>query len=154
MTGNTPSKHKESLRPIRLPAGKLPRACISQLGEKLGTEILVLSPEEVRVSMPVEGNRQLAGALHGGATATLCETAASLAANERAHEGESPRIAVGTNLTITHLRPVFGGRIVATAKAVLLGRNTTVHSVEVVDEAGRLIATALVTNQLLDATSD
>ncbi len=119
----------------------------SSLSDKLQLEVLECTPARTVVAMPVAGNTQPMGALHGGASAALCETAASLAAC--AHGEPNGLVGVGTNLSITHLRPVFSGRVVAEAVATLLGRTVTAHSVQVHDDAGRLVAIAQVSNQLI-----
>lgn len=89
------------------------------------------------VSMPVEGALQVVGILHGGASAALIETAASVAAREAAPEG---KVAVGTELNVSHLRAVRSGRVRATATPLHLGRRTGDYQVHVHDDAGRLTA--------------
>lgn len=117
------------------------------LAQKLGIVAILVSPSRAEFTMPVQGNTQVAGVLHGGATAALCENAASAAAN--AHAKDLHMVAVGTELSIAHLRPGRSGVVTATATAVQLGRRRTVHSVAVHGDAGQLIATALATNALI-----
>ena len=119
------------------------------LAQKLGITAVRVRPTEAVFTMPVAGNTQTVGALHGGATAALCENCASAAAN--AHAEDLGRVAVGTELTISHLRPAFTGGVKAVAHAVHLGRRRTVHSVEVWGEDENLVATALATNTLVEA---
>jgi thioesterase superfamily protein len=118
----------------------------SSLHEKLGIEITRASAAEVVGSMPVTGNTQPAGLLHGGATAALIEGLASLAAWLHAHP---ERVAVGVDLNVTHLRPVTSGRITGRAVPVHLGNGTVVHTVDVHDDEGRLTATGRLTSQLV-----
>ena len=118
----------------------------SSLHEKLGIEITWVSATEVVGSMPVTGNTQPAGLLHGGATAALIEGLASLAAWLHAHP---ERVAVGVDLNVTHLRPVTSGRITGRAVPVHLGNGTVVHTVDVHDDEGRLTATGRLTSQLV-----
>lgn len=100
--------------------------------------------------MPVLGNTQPSNLLHGGATAALCETAASLAAVEHAKQlFGADGVAVGTELSISHVRSGRTGLVHATAVALHLGRTSTVHAVEVTDDEGKLVSTALVTNRIL-----
>lgn len=120
----------------------------SALAAKLGIKTVTVCPEEAAFSMPVEGNTQVRGILHGGATAALCEHAASRAANQ--HAQTLGRVAVGTELSISHVRQAPQGAVTATAKAEHLGRSRTVHRVDVTDEEGKLISVAIVTNMLLD----
>jgi len=118
----------------------------SSLHEKLGIEITRASAAEVVGSMPVAGNTQPAGLLHGGATAALIEGLASLAAWLHAHP---ERVAVGVDLNVTHLRAVASGRVTGRAVPVHLGNGTVVHTVDVYDDEGRLTAIGRLTSQLL-----
>ncbi|MCI1641999.1 MAG: hotdog fold thioesterase [Actinomyces sp.] len=120
--------------------------------ERMGVEVVAVSPERAVLIMPLAGNLQTAGVLHGGASAALAETAASLAAAEHARRvsGASAR-AVGVELSISHLRPGTGGRVTATARALHLGRTSTVHLVDITDEEGRLISSARVSNRVVAA---
>lgn len=119
---------------------------LSSLHEKLGIEITRASAAEVVGSMPVTGNTQPAGLLHGGATAALVEGLASSAAWLHA---QPERIAVGVDLNITHLRPVTSGRVTGRAVPAHLGNGTTVHTVEIRDEEGQLTAVGRLTSRLV-----
>lgn len=130
------------------------------LGDKMGMKVLESNEERTVIRMPVQGNTQVVGILHGGATAALCETAASTAAMVHAdrlvrdaeEQGEAPLGplgAVGTELTVSHLRPAREGFVTATAKSVHLGRRTTVHSVIVLNDEGQKVAVALATNMIV-----
>ena len=96
--------------------------------------------------MPVPGNTQPAGVLHGGATAALVEGLASIAASMHA---QPERIAVGVDLNVTHLRPAISGKVTGKTTPVRLGRRTTVHTVEIYDSTGELIAVGRLTCQLI-----
>ena len=119
---------------------------LSSLHEKLGIEITRVSATEVVGSMPVTGNTQPAGLLHGGATAALIEGLAALSAWLHAHP---ERVAVGVDLNVTHLRPVTSGKVTGRAVPVRLGNGTVVHTVDVHDDEGRLTATGRLTSQLV-----
>jgi len=93
---------------------------------KLGITVESVAPECAVASMPVEGNTQPYGYLHGGASAALAETVASLAA--MAHAGPG-RIAVGVDLNITHHRAVTTGTITAIATAAHLGQTVATYDV-------------------------
>lgn len=95
------------------------------------------SAERTVVEMPVEGARQVMGILHGGASAALIETAASVSAREAAPEGMVP---VGSELQVSHLRPVRSGRVRAEARPVHVGRSTALFEVSLYDDAGHLAA--------------
>lgn len=109
---------------------------------KLGIEITHVSADRVEGSMPVEGNTQPYGLLHGGATALLAETLGSMGAMEHAPDDS---FAVGVDLNITHHRAVRDGRVHAVATALHLGRTVATYDVRVVDEAGKSVATARIT---------
>lgn len=118
----------------------------SSLHEKLGIEITSASAAEVVGSMPVAGNTQPAGLLHGGATAALVKSLASLTAWLHA---QPERVAVGVDLNLTHLRPVTSGRVTGRAVPVHLGNGTAVHTVEVRDDNGRITAVGRLTSRLV-----
>lgn len=107
------------------------------LMDTLGMEVVNRDPDRTEVRMPVERARQVVGILHGGATAALIETAASVAARAAAPEGVIP---VGAELTVSHLRSVSRGWVTATASPLHRGRRTVVYQVAVTDEDERTIA--------------
>lgn len=106
---------------------------------KLGIIIESVSPERAVASMPVEGNTQPYGLLHGGASAALAETVASLAA--MAHAGPD-RMAVGVDLNITHHRAATAGMVTAVATAAHLGRTVASYDIAIHNGDGDRIATA------------
>lgn len=118
------------------------------LMERMGMEVLEHTANRTVVRMPVEGNTQRVPILHGGASAALAETAGSLAAS--ATITDDMHIAVGTDLNISHLRPVHSGYITATAQAEHLGRSSTVHSIQIRNDDNRLIAVARITNRIIE----
>ncbi len=126
----------------------MPDLPLTELHERLGIEILRAEATEVVGTMPVVGNRQPAGLLHGGATAALVEGLASLAAWLEAGPDRSP---VGVDMNVTHLRPARAGRVTGTAKPIRVGHSTAVYAVEVVDESGRLTAIGRLTCNLVAA---
>lgn len=107
------------------------------LMDTLRMEVVQRDADLTQVRMPVDGARQVVGILHGGATAALIETAASVAAREAAPAGAVP---VGTELSVSHLRPAQEGWVTAVATPVHRGRRTAVYEVGVSDEKGRQIA--------------
>lgn len=106
------------------------------------------SLESTVVTMPVEGNTQRIGILHGGASAALAETAGSLAAS--ASITDTNHIVVGVDLSISHLRTVKEGMIRAVASAEYIGRTSTVHLIRIFDDLNRLVATARMTNRIIE----
>ncbi len=98
--------------------------------------------------MPVEGNTQPYGLLHGGATVALAETVGSLAAALHAGDG---RGAVGIEVNATHHRSARSGDVTAVATPVHLGRRTASYGIAVTDESGKRVCTARLTCLLLDS---
>jgi acyl-CoA thioesterase len=86
--------------------------------------------------------RQPHGLLHGGATASIIDTAMAFAVVTKLAESEK---ASTVDLTVHYLRPVVEGEIVCTAKIVRAGRRLLTVSAEVFNDKGKLIATALST---------
>jgi len=119
---------------------------VGTLVEKLGIVFTDMEVERVGATMPVGGNTQVVGLLHGGATAALAETLGSFAAALHAAGRARP---VGVDLNITHHRGATDGSVRGLCTPLHLGRSSTSHLIEVFDEAGRRIATARITNQLL-----
>ena len=145
-------KHTQSSSPDPLARGGWVGAhCPGTLMEATGMEVIEHSAVRTVISMPIDGNRQSAGILHGGASAALAETAASFAAQIHARETNPGKqaYAVGTELNASHIAAGREGTITATATAVHLGRSSTVHTVEIRDEADRLISIARVANRIL-----
>ncbi len=119
------------------------------LDKKMGFEMHELTAEKVVGSLPVEGNTQPFGILHGGASAVLVETLASMGAI--AHGYPQNKVAVGVDLNITHLRSARSGRVTGVATALHLGRRTAIYQVEITDDEGRRTAVGRLTCQLIDA---
>ena len=114
------------------------------LDERLGITVTAQSADRVEAWMPVEGNTQSLGRLHGGATAALAEAVGSWAA--MIHASTLGRVCVGVDLNITHHRGARTGRIHAVATPAHRGRRVATYDVIVRHEAERIIATARITN--------
>lgn len=117
--------------------------------ERMQITIDHVDAREARGSMPVEGNTQPYGLLHGGASAVLAETLGSYAAQVHAGAG---RAAVGVELSATHHRSARAGTVRGTATALHLGRSLATYQVVVEDADGRRLCTARLTCMLVDAT--
>lgn len=117
--------------------------------DRLGIEVSVARDDEVVARMPVEGNTQPFGFLHGGATAALCETVASLGASSAA--GPS-KIVFGVDITVHHLRSVRSGWVTATAVPLRSGVSVAVWDVNVADDDDRQVAAARVTIAIKDGS--
>ncbi|WP_103064334.1 PaaI family thioesterase [Actinomyces qiguomingii] len=103
----------------------------------LRMELQDRSAERTVVRMPVDGARQVTGTLHGGASAALVETAASVAAREGGPAGTVP---VGAELQVSHLRPARRGWVTAVATPLHRGGRSAVYQVEISDEDGNVVA--------------
>ena len=104
----------------------------------LGIELVEITDERVVATMPVdERTHQPFGILHGGASIALAETVASLGAANRIDREKF--IAVGQEINANHLRPKSGGLVTAVGVPVHVGRSSQVWSVEIRDEAGKLV---------------
>ena len=122
-----------------------------QLVQRMGIEFQKLTAEESIATMPVEGNRQVIGLLHGGAHVVLGESLGSLSSAIHAGPG---RIAVGIEINATHSRSVSEGVVTGTCRALVLGRTLCTHEIVMTDEQGRRLSTVRMTNYLKDAPKD
>jgi 1,4-dihydroxy-2-naphthoyl-CoA hydrolase len=117
------------------------------LGTRMGVEILEASADRVVGTMPVEGNTQPYGLLHGGASAVLAETLGSV--GSMLHGGSS-KIAVGVDLNCTHHRGARSGLVTGVATPVHRGRSTATYEIVISDEDGRRVCSARLTCLLRD----
>jgi uncharacterized protein (TIGR00369 family) len=115
------------------------------LVERLGIELVEVSPQRVVARMPVAGNTQPYGLLHGGASAVLAETIGSICA--ALHAGPD-RIAVGVDLNATHHRAVHEGWVVGVATPLSAGRSAACLEIVVSTEDGRRVCTSRLTCML------
>jgi uncharacterized protein (TIGR00369 family) len=119
----------------------------SHLPARMGIEILEASPERVVGRMPVAGNTQPYGLLHGGASVVLAETLGSAGAALHAGEG---RIAVGIEINATHHRSATSGYVTGVATRTHGGRTLATYEIVITDEEGRRICTSRLTCMLRD----
>lgn len=122
---------------------------LGDLDRKLEIRVESQSASEVVASMPVSGNTQSLGRLHGGASAALAEAVGSWAG--MIHASGFGKVCVGVDLNITHHRGAREGRITGTAVALRLGHRIATYDVRVENERGELLATARISNLLVDA---
>jgi uncharacterized protein (TIGR00369 family) len=139
---------QDSIAQEGTPAGahRLP-SDVGPLAQKMGIQVLELSAERSVATMPVEGNTQPYGILHGGAHVVLAESLGSMSASLHAGPG---RIAVGIELNASHSRSVTSGTVTGTCTALHLGGTLTTHEIVVTDEQGRRLSTVRITNLLRD----
>jgi 1,4-dihydroxy-2-naphthoyl-CoA hydrolase len=112
------------------------------LMERLGIEWTEVGMRRIRARMPVGGNTQPYGLLHGGATAALGESIASFGTSVVAGLDKT---VVGLELNINHLRAVGDGHVTATGVPLHVGRTTAVWDMRVEDDDGRLVAVSRLT---------
>jgi uncharacterized protein (TIGR00369 family) len=125
----------------------IPQAAIH---ERMGITILEASPNRVVATMPVEGNTQPFGLLHGGASCVLAESLGSIGA---ALHGMPDLMSVGTDINATHHRSVREGLVTGVATPLHLGRSIASYEVVITDERDRRVCTARITCQLVRARS-
>lgn len=112
--------------------------------EALEIKIVEASPDRVVCTMPVSPKTcQPAGALHGGASLVLAETAASIGTHVQIDQEQE--IAVGMEINANHLRPVFDGIVTAVAVPLHKGRTSMVWDIRITDEHDRLICVSRCT---------
>ncbi|POM23928.1 Proofreading thioesterase EntH [Actinomadura rubteroloni] len=118
------------------------------LPQAMGIEFVEASAERVTARMPVAGNTQPYGLLHGGASCVLAETLGSVGAAIHAGAG---RIAVGIEINATHHRSATEGTVTGVATRVHGGRSLATYEIVITDDADRRICTARLTCMLRDA---
>src|SRR3954452_3192570 len=116
------------------------------LNQKMGVKILEASAERLVATMPVEGNTQPYGLLHGGASVVLAESLGSLGSAIHAHP---ERISVGVDINATHHRAVRAGVVTAVATPLHLGRSVASYEVVITDEQDHRVCTCRITCALL-----
>jgi 1,4-dihydroxy-2-naphthoyl-CoA hydrolase len=124
--------------PADLPSVEL----AEQLADRMGIEILKLSLDEVIGILPVSGNRQAFGLLHGGANAVLAE---SLGSTLSALHALPDRFPVGLELACTHHRSATEGVVTGVARPIHIGRSTSTTEIVITDGDGRRTCTAKLT---------
>ncbi|MEN9715609.1 MAG: hypothetical protein RJA35_1076 [Actinomycetota bacterium] len=113
------------------------------LSDRMGIKLLELSAERAVATMPVEGNTQPLGLVHGGAYVVIAESLGSFAANVwAAPDG----FAVGIEINASHSGSAREGLVTATCTALSLGKTLTVHEIVCTDDAGRRLSTIRITN--------
>lgn len=121
---------------------------VAPLDQRLGIEYLEASAERVVARMPVEGNTQPFGLLHGGASCALAESVASVAA---ALHAAPERMSVGVDINATHHRAVRAGFVTGVATPAHRGRTAATYEVVITDDDERRVCTARVTCYLVPA---
>lgn len=123
---------------------------VGALAERMGFEWLEFTPEIAVARMPVEGNTQPVGLVHGGAYVVLAESLGSMHANYHAQHrsGDERLLAVGVDINATHTRSARSGWVTGTCTPIHLGRSMTVHEIVCRDDDGNRLSTVRITNML------
>jgi uncharacterized protein (TIGR00369 family) len=116
------------------------------LDQKMGIEILEASPQRLVARMPVEGNTQPLGLLHGGANVVLAESLGSI--GTALHAGPD-RMIVGVDINATHHKSARSGFVTGTATAISLGKTMCSYQIEITNEDGQRTCTARITCLIL-----
>ncbi|MBC6451165.1 hotdog fold thioesterase [Actinokineospora xionganensis] len=117
------------------------------LADKLGIEVTEWDKNRLVATMPVKGNLQPYGLLHGGASAVLAETLGSIAAALNAPEG---KVVVGLELSCTHHRAAREGLVTAVCTPLHVGRSTSTFEIVMTEDSGKRTCTARLTCVALD----
>ena len=118
------------------------------LNDRMGVEIVSIARDRVVATMPVEGNTQPYGLLHGGASVVLAETLGSIGSALHAYPD---RLAVGVDINATHHRSLRAGTVTGVATPAHLGRSSATWEVVISDEDGRRVCTSRITCSLIPA---
>jgi 1,4-dihydroxy-2-naphthoyl-CoA hydrolase len=124
------------------PPDWFPASELSPLDDKLGIRITDYDPDRLVATMPVAGNEQPFGLLHGGATCALMETIGSWAG--ALHAGPDKQV-VGIELNASYLRGATSGVVTAVCTPVRRGRTLSTFLIQITDEEGRPTATGRLT---------
>ena len=121
---------------------------VGGLSERMGLTFTEFTPERAVATMPVEGNTQPIGLMHGGAYVVLGESLGSTHANLLAPKG---KVAVGVDVNATHTSSATSGFVTGVCTPVHVGKTMAVHQIVITDENGRLCSTGRITNFYRDS---
>jgi 1,4-dihydroxy-2-naphthoyl-CoA hydrolase len=114
------------------------------LPERMGIVFTEVTPERVVGTMPVDGNTQPYGLLHGGASCVLAETLGSVGAALHAAR-EHGGIALGIEISATHHKAARSGLVTGVATPLALGGSVATYEIVITDESGARLCTARLT---------
>jgi uncharacterized protein (TIGR00369 family) len=106
---------------------------------RMGIKIVSAARDRVVGTMPVDGNTQPYGLLHGGASCVLAETLGSLGSALQAGPG---RVTVGIEINATHHRAARTGLVTGVATLVHGGRTLSTFDVVITDDRDKRVCTA------------
>jgi 1,4-dihydroxy-2-naphthoyl-CoA hydrolase len=131
----------------QLDLSELNEAYPETLPHRMGIKITEASALRVVGTMPVHGNTQPYGLLHGGASCVLAETLGSTGA--ALHAGRD-RVAVGIEISATHHRAASAGQVTGVATQLHAGRTLATYDIVITDDHGRRVCTARLSCLLRD----
>jgi uncharacterized protein (TIGR00369 family) len=119
------------------------------VGKNLGIEFVELTPERVVATMPVdERHHQPLGYLHGGVSVVLAESVASTGAFLNCPPG---KVAFGSEINASHVRPKRTGKLRAVGVPAHVGRRSQVWEVRITDEEDKTVCVSRCTVAIVDA---
>ena len=143
-TANVPPPQPQPLLP------ELPTDILEQLNSQMGPlneamriSFVEVDREKLVARMPVEGNTQPYGILHGGASGVIAETVGSV--GSVLHSTQYGTLPVGLELSCSHHRSASSGFITATGRPLTLGKTMTCWEVVLTDDDGNRTCTARLT---------
>lgn len=116
----------------------------------MGIVLTELTAERVVGTMPVKGNTQPFGLLHGGASCVLAETLGSFAASLHGYTVGKP-MALGIDISATHHKAVVAGTVTGVATPAHRGRGVATYEIVITDDHGDRVCTARLTCMLRPA---
>lgn len=117
--------------------------------DHLAIEFIEIGKDFLRAKMPIdERTQQPMGIMHGGASCSLAETVASVAAN--CCVNQEKQVCVGLEINTSHIKMVRKGFVIGTAKPAHLGRSTQLWEIEIHDETGQLVSISRLRLSVLD----
>jgi 1,4-dihydroxy-2-naphthoyl-CoA hydrolase len=124
---------------------------MGSLNDKLGIELVEVTADRITATMPVEGNQQPYGLLHGGASVVLAESLGSIGSAIHAHPMD--KVAVGVDINATHHRSATSGLVTGVATPVHRGRSSCCWEIVITDERGKRVCTSRITCALIPKES-
>ena len=145
-----PTHDRTPEHPTDVPAGVEAMGAMNpnSLMHRMGIEIVEASAQRLVATMPVEGNTQPYGLLHGGASVVLAETLGSIGAALHAGPGKA---VVGLDINATHHRAARSGLVTGVATPISLGRTLACYEIVVTDDTGARTCTSRITCLIRDA---
>ncbi len=117
-------------------------AMMGEFNQRIGLKVVEVGPDRVVGTLPVDGNRQPYGLLHGGANASLAEALGSIAA---AVNAGMHKATMGVELSCTHHRAARAGLVTGVCVPLHVGRTMSTFETVITDEQGNRTCTARLT---------